>query len=401
MKHLGVTSVINDLHLSNNSTIGNNNLGDSLGSPLTPGVNFSSAYAFKTIEDLSRYHLNKRDNVRYARDSNDLTRQVEEYFSHFYDGSPAFIFNSGMAAISAALGVLLPTVSNVVTFGIYYRKTESLIKENCKKLGLYHVSCDSLDDVLSLKLKGETLFFVENFSNPFLRVVDIAELKKVFPGSKILLDSTLQGLMNNRTEIKYADIAVSSCTKYIGGHNDLLAGVLWVSEPRIVEEVWSHRSAYGTILDSFSAYFLLRSLRTYDLRMEKLLSNTAKVLEMLSESTAIEEIYYPFSFSNEDQSALSSAYSHTGGVVSFKVKDSVKLENNFGQLCSIKMAPSFGSVDTLIEIPLYMSQGGRGNESMGGKYDTTLMSNRFVRLSVGCEPIEYLNQDLNNLLCRN
>jgi cystathionine beta-lyase/cystathionine gamma-synthase len=397
MKKLGVTSVINNLHLSNNSTIGNNDLGDSLGSPLTPAINFSSAYAFKTIEDLNNYHLHKRDNTRYARDSNNLTRQVEEYFSHFYNGHPSFIFSSGMSAIATALGVLLPKVSNVVTFGIYYRKTESLIKENCMKLGLNHITCGSYEDVLSLEIKGKTLFFVENFSNPFLRVVNIPSLRKVFPDSKILLDFTLQGLMNNSNELEYADISVSSCTKYIGGHNDLLAGVLYTSDPNLVEEVWSHRSAYGSILDSFSAYFLLRSLRTYDLRIDKILTNTKKTLDLLSESNTIETIYYPFAFNNDDQASLSSAYSHSGGLISFKVKDHIKLEDNLEHLCSIKMAPSFGSIDSLIEIPLYMSQQVRGNNDSRGEYESVLISNRFVRLSVGCEPFEYLNNDLKKL----
>ena len=95
-----VTSYINDIHLSNNSTIGNNDLGKSLGSPLNPSINLSSAYAFKTVDELNEYHNNKRDNTRYARDGNELTRQTEEYFGHIFDNSTSFLFNSGMLSIS-------------------------------------------------------------------------------------------------------------------------------------------------------------------------------------------------------------------------------------------------------------------------------------------------------------
>ena len=88
-----VTSYINDIHLSNNSTIGNNDLGKALGSPLNPSINLSSAYAFKTVDELNEYHNNKRDNTRYARDGNELTRQTEEYFGHIFDNSTSFLFN--------------------------------------------------------------------------------------------------------------------------------------------------------------------------------------------------------------------------------------------------------------------------------------------------------------------
>ena len=96
-----VTSIINKSHLTNNSTLGNDSDIEVHGDPLNPSINFSSAYAFSSIDDLGNYHENKYDSVRYARDSNLIVRQLEKYFSYMHAESPSLLFNSGMAAISA------------------------------------------------------------------------------------------------------------------------------------------------------------------------------------------------------------------------------------------------------------------------------------------------------------
>lgn len=392
-----VTSYINNIHLSNNSTIGNNDLGKSLGSPLNPSINLSSAYAFKTISALNEYHDNKRDNTRYARDGNDLTRQTEEYFGHIFDNSTSFLFNSGMAAVSCALNVLYKKIDNIVTFGVFYRKTEALISEAADQYKIHYHNI--IDDDLSLlrSLSGKTLFFVENFSNPFLRVSDVENLKKECPDSYVILDATLQGLIPSENEAKYVDITVSSCTKYIGGHNDFLAGVLSTKNRDLAREVWDFRSANGAILGPLEAYLLLRSLRTYDLRVAKIEQNTDQVISFLKEHPKVKKIFYPFSFSNDDQAAMATQYCFHGGLISFQVVSDVNLEKNIGNLCSTKMAPSFGSVDSLVEIPFYMSKRVRGDVNQG-HYHSLRFSNKFVRFSVGCEPISFILNDLRILL---
>ena len=392
-----VTSYINDIHLSNNSTIGNNDLGKALGSPLNPSINLSSAYAFKTIDELNEYHNNTRDNTRYARDGNELTRQTEEYFGHIFDNSTSFLFNSGMAAVSCALNVLYSKIDNIITFGVFYRKTESLISHAAEQYKIHHHNIIDGDLSILNSLSGKTLFFVENFSNPFLRVTDVEQLKRECPDSYVILDSTLQGLIPSENEAKYIDITVSSCTKYIGGHNDFLAGVLSTKNTDFAREVWDFRSANGSILGSLEAYLLLRSLRTYDLRVAKVEQNTNQVISFLKKHSEIKKLFYPFSFSNDDQAEMANQYFFHGGVISFEVVSDVNLEKNISNLCSTKMAPSFGSVDSLVEIPFHMSKRVRGNA--GESYYHSLMcSNKFVRFSVGCEPISFILDDLKILL---
>jgi cystathionine gamma-lyase / homocysteine desulfhydrase len=392
-----VTSYLNDLHLSNNSTIGSNDLGKSIGNPLNPSINLSSAYAFRTIDELNEYHDNKRDNTRYARDGNDLARQAEEYFGHIFDKSTCFLFNSGMAAVSCALNVLYNKIDNIVTFGVFYRKSEVIISDAVKRFSINHLNV--VDDEFSIlsSLEGKTLFFIENFSNPFLRLTDVKKIKKEFPDSFIILDLTLQGLITNEEDSKHADIVVSSCTKYIGGHNDILAGVLSTKNKDLVKEVWDFRSSNGCILGSFESYLLLRSLRTYDLRIAQIEKNTNHVISFLKEHPKIKRIFYPFAFSNDDQAIMGKQYSFHGGVISFEVIDEVNLERNIGKLCSTKMAPSFGSVDSLIEIPFFMSKREKGKIDEK-HYHSLIFSKKFIRFSVGCEPFSYIYEDLNTLL---
>lgn len=394
-----LTSIINDLHLNNVYTFGNNAFGIPPGSPLTPSINFSSAYAFNSVDALCHYHENANDFVRYARDTNGIARQCEEYLSAALSQQTCFVFNSGMSAIDASLAVLLPKRDNIITFGIFYRKTEILIERYSALYQIKHIHYETAEEMLSsvtTDLMNRSTVLVENFSNPFLTVCDIEALKKQYPESLILLDFTMQGLINS-DQHNFADISVTSATKYIGGHNDFLAGAAFTKSKEFAQELWSTRSATGGILDPMSTFLLLRSLRTYDMRLMHQLENTKNILNILVKNKQVSNIFYPFEHENSSQSHLKKKFDHGGAVVSFEVTKNVNLEENIKELRSIKMAPSFGSVDTLMEIPAYMS---KRNDS--GKADDILSSlvksNKFIRLSVGCEPFSYLESDLEILL---
>jgi cystathionine beta-lyase/cystathionine gamma-synthase len=394
-----ITQIINDLHLNNEYTFGNNEFGVPPGSPLTPSINFSSAYAFNSIEALEEYHKNSNDFVRYARDTNGVARQCEEYLSATLSNQTCFVFNSGMSAIDASLAVLLPKRENVITFGVFYRKTQILIERYSKLYKIKHIHFETAEEMLSSvtsDLMNKSTVLIENFSNPFLTVLDIEPLKKQYPECIVLLDFSMQGLLNSNQH-RFADISVTSATKYIGGHNDFLAGAAFTSSNSLAEEIWSHRSSTGGILDPMSSLLMLRSFRTYDMRLENQVRNAQKILDNLSKNKLVKRIFYPFEYENADQSSIKSKFNHGGAVMSFEVIKNVNLEKNISKLRSIKMAPSFGSVDTLVEIPAYMSKRNDSDKPVKG-LSSLIKSNRFMRLSIGCEPFEYLEYDLEILL---
>jgi cystathionine gamma-synthase len=241
----------------------------------------------------------------------------------------------------------------------------------------------------------ETIILIESPSNPFLRLVDVEKVRSAQPNAKIILDITFQGLMNVDINFEHVDIVVSSCTKYIGGHNDLFGGFLATNSPEIFQLAWEERSMRGGIIDNNSAYLLFRSLRTYDIRMQKTLENTSLALEILQDHPNVLEIYYPGSHANADQKDLfSEKYRHGGGVITFEVSSGIDCEHNISKLNSSKMAPSFGSVDTLIELPASMSHYGKTEKEL-------LMlglTKNVVRLSVGHEPIQFIRNDLIALM---
>jgi cystathionine gamma-synthase len=197
------------------------------------------------------------------------------------------------------------------------------------------------------------------------------------------------------TNFESVDVVVSSCTKYIGGHNDVFGGFLATKFSKIFQIAWEERSMRGGIIDNHTAYLLFRSLRTYDIRMSRTLENTEMILKTLEESNKIVKIYYPGRYENADQNQLfAKTHSHGGGVVTFEVQNNIDCEHNIGLLHSSKMAPSFGSVDTLIELPASMSHYGKSDKELS---ELGLTKNT-VRLSVGHEPINFIQNDLKTLV---
>lgn len=392
-----VTELINASHLSTNSTIGAPTHIPIHGLPLVPSINLSAAYEFSSIDSLSQYYSAKTASVRYGRDSSQLVLQLETYISAMHGGYPCCLFQSGMAAINACIQVASKGRSTILTIGACYRKTLGLIEKKSAEIGASHIHLENFEEIHLLTLqKQDPLILIESPSNPFLKIVDIRRLKEIFPDSFLILDATLQGLLNDKVGLyNFADLTVASCTKYIGGHNDLLAGYVVASLPGIYQDIWETRSSCGGIIDNLSAYLLLRSLRTYDIRIATQLRNTELVLDFLSTNPLVEHIYYPGRFDNSHENEVfSDLYYHGGSLVTFKVSDAVSLEASIGTLLSTKMAPSFGSVDTLIEIPAYMSHWGKSKKEL----QTLGLDHRTVRLSVGLEPSDYIIKDLYRLL---
>ena len=393
MEH--VTKYINIAHLDTNSTIGSHKIESQHGSPLTPSINFSSAYAFRTVEDLISYHKDKYNSIRYTRDGTEIVFQVEKYFEFMYSKSKCILFESGMSAISSALSSVISNNCKVITFGNNYRKTKQVI-DRYEEMGVIEsINYIRYDDLKENPIKDKKIiFFIESPSNPFLRLANIVDIRKHYPNAIIILDFTLQGLLNDKNSFDFVDILVTSCTKYIGGHNDLIGGLVVLNTKKYYEKIWLYRSMHGGNLDATSTFLLLRSLRTYDMRISTIISNTKKVLKYLEKDESVMKIYYPGKYENFDQNDLyTSSLYHGGGVITIESAQGVDLKANIEKLKSIKMAPSFGSVDTLVEMPLYMSYWDASKENLC----SININERIVRLSIGCEPIEFIMSDIKRL----
>jgi cystathionine beta-lyase/cystathionine gamma-synthase len=367
--------------------------------PLVPPINFSAAYAYSDEGALGAYHNDKLRHHRYTRDSNALVTQLEGIFGHMIGGQ-AVAFSSGMGAIWSVLWTTAPEVDTYWTVGSFYRKTLANIDELCALTGRKHCNFATLEDMMAESEAHKTsvpLILLESPANPFLRLVDVGAVRAAFPKAVLLYDNTMAGLLNDTDEGmgEGADYVLSSCTKYIGGHNDLLGGVVATTDSKRHSKLWDVRSAQGGILDPFAAFLIFRSLKTYDVRMERILENAPKVLEFLDAHPMVETLYYPGMYENADQSEIAERnYRHRGGVITFVVSDKVDLALTHDRLHSSKMAPSFGSTDTLIERPATMSHAGKSPEQLA----SLGLSMQHIRLSVGMEPTRYIIADLERLL---
>jgi cystathionine beta-lyase/cystathionine gamma-synthase len=323
-----------------------------------------------------------------------LVSKIEEIFSYVMGGD-SVAFSSGMSAIWAVLWATAPEVESYITVGSFYRKTLSNIADICSLTGRHHINYPDLEALMSADLKGRPFILLESPANPFLRLVDVQAVRNTFPDATIMYDNTMAGLLNDRNYDTGADFVVCSCTKYIGGHNDVLGGIVSTPDPKKHLRLWEIRSSQGGILDPFAAFLIFRSLKTYDVRMARILENVEPVLEALESHNKVDSLYYPGRFANSDQADIASrCYYHGSGVITFEVSKDVDLTLSQLQLHSSKMAPSFGSTDTLIERPATMSHAGKTEEELS----LLGLSLRHIRLSVGMEPISYILSDIDRLL---
>lgn len=307
------------------------------------------AHSYFSAAALAAYHANPRGGHRYGRDSSPEVVAAERALEAWHPGYEAVLFGSGMAAIAAVFdtfggdGIALPAEC--------YRKAVPLAGDRARADG--------------------ALVWAESPSNPHLRLADYETLRDC--GRTVALDLTFAGLGNFRGD--FPAIIVHSLTKYACGHNDFLAGVVYARED-MAGAIWQRRSMAGGIPDPATARLLLRSLKTFDLRMERQVENASRVVGWLRERVA--HVFYP---------PASDWHYHGGAVISFRVPgtDPVELTDRLGSLRIIRMAPSFGAVDSMAEVPATMSR------APGVEPD-------LVRLSVGIEPVKDIIADLKRVL---
>lgn len=336
-------------------------------------IDLSAARSFYDADDLRRCHENKCQSVRYGRDGSTNTLEAEAWFEARYPERRALLFGSGMSACSALLDVMMDEGRTLYVPHEHYRKLKCVAV--AQKWSGYR-EYRTLDEIEPEK----ALIWVESPSNPHLKIADYDRLKELQQGDvRIVGDLTLAALDSYRGPVEF-DAEIHSCTKYAGGHNDVMAGVAIV-RPEWFEPLWERRSYAGGIADPFSSWLLTRSLETYDIRIQKQLENVQAVLAWLKERV---QTYYP----------ETAYHRHGGSVVSFRAGFTDGLTDRAGSLETIEMAPNFGGVRSLIEVCATMSHHGKTPQQL----KASGVEPDLVRLSVGIEPVEDIIADLERLL---
>ncbi len=365
---------------------------------ITTPIYQTSTFWFPDSESVAAYQEGRADREEYGRYGNPTWKAVERKLCELEGAEEAVLFASGMCAATTLFLALLPQGSHLVVTSDCYRRTRQFIRDYLSKLGVEATVIDPADNrQLAAALRDETaLFFTESPTNPYLRVTDVPEAVRVCHarGVRVVIDATFASPICYRPLAEGADFVLHSATKYLGGHNDLLAGVICGSAEQIAP-VRRAVGVLGGVLDAHAAWLLLRGLKTLALRMERHNANAQRIAEWLERQPKVRRVWYPGLASHPDHSTAIGCMSGFGGVVTFELDTDLEGAIRFTDACRVPyIAPSLGGVESLVEMPVLMSYWDveRAERLKMGITDS------LIRLSCGIEDPEDLLADFERAL---
>lgn len=353
-----------------------------------PAIVTSSSFTKRSLDDSPEY--------AYGRVGNPTRHAYETCIAQLERGCGAVACASGMAATATVLD-LLPKDSHVIVMAGVYGGTFRLMQDYRSKTSGLSASYIDLNDLEALagSLRDNTrLIWIETPTNPLLQLVDIQRVTEFARAHGVLtcVDNTFCSPWNQRPIEFGVDLVMHSASKYIGGHSDLIGGVVVAADEQLLARLRAISMAIGAVQGPFDCYLALRGLKTLDVRMERQCSNAAQIARVLSTHPQVEEVFYP-GLESHAQHALCKSQMRTGGaVVSLKLKADRKAMTPFiEQLSIFVLADSLGGVESMINHSYSMSHNSLSHEQ---KVSLGITEN-LVRLSIGLEHVDDLIADLN------
>ena len=327
---------------------------------LTDPIVCASTYSFENSQAIIDYIEQDQQRGEYGRYGNPGDWVVEQKLAALDGAEDGVLYSSGMAAIVGLFMTRLNQGDEVIFFDECYHRSREFCTKHLSRFGVVTrqvKACDyeAMEDAIN---ENTRLLVSESPTNPHLSVVDRERFATIGKKHQVdtLIDATLATPYNLRPIEYGVDYVLHSATKYLGGHNDLLAGVIVGSKEKL-EDVRKLRGIMGAINAPHSIYLLERGLKTFELRMERHNQNGQAVAEFLADHPAVEKVYYPGLESHPYYEVAQETMRGFGGLVTFLVKDADWRQTaNIVDHCKIaRIAPSLGGVETLIEQPLVMS----------------------------------------------
>ncbi|KAE9466590.1 hypothetical protein C3L33_01504, partial [Rhododendron williamsianum] len=362
---------------------------------LTTPIFNTSAYFFKTTAELIDFKEKRRASFEYGRYGNYTTVVAEEKISALEGAESTLISASGMTASIVMLLALVPAGGHIVTTTDCYRKTRIFIETILPKMGITATVIDPADiEGLESALNNNkvTLFFTESPTNPFLRCVDIELVSKLChdKGALVCIDGTFATPLNQKALSLGADIVLHSATKYIGGHNDVIAGCISGSE-KLISVVRNLHHILGGLLNPNAAYLIIRGMKTLHLRVQQQNSTGLRMAEVLEAHPKVNRVYYPGLPSHPEHQLANRQMTGFGGVVSFEVDGDLLKTAKFVDALKIPyIAPSFGGCESIVDQPAIMSY---WDLCQSDRAKFGILDN-LVRFSFGVEDFEDLKADV-------
>jgi len=369
---------------------------------LTTPIVQSSTYVFEDsaaiVEHMRRKETGEADRDEYGRYGNPTQRVVERKMARLEGGADALLFDCGMSAVSTTLLTWLSAGDHVILTNDCYRRTRQLCTTFLDRFGveLTIVPMSDADRFAEAVRPNTRLIFSETPTNPYLRILDIERTAAIARRHdlKLVVDVTFATPCNVKPLALGADLVIHSATKYLGGHNDLLAGVAVGDDP-LIAELRESQAVMGGVPDPHNAYLLLRGLKTLALRIERQNANGLRVARFLETQPQVRTVYYPGLPSHPDHDLAVRQMEGFGGVVSFELGGDFAQTARFIDALQIPyIGPSLGGVESIIEQPALMS-----HFALDPDERTAIgIKDELVRYALGIEDADDLIADLAQAL---
>jgi len=369
---------------------------------LTAGIAQTATFTFDDSSDLERYMRGEDadpEREEYGRYGNPTVREVERRLAALEGTDDAVLFSSGMAAITSTILALTKAGDHVVLFRDCYRRTRQFVGGMLGRFGVTSslVPPGDLAGLAKAITPATKLVISESPTNPYLSCVDLAGLVSVartHRGLRTIIDATFATPVNCRPAGFGIDLVIHSATKYLAGHNDVLAGVV-AGPQHLVSLVRDVRHVLGAVCDPHAAFLVGRGLKTLALRIERQNVTAASIARALERHPGILRVFYPGLSSHPDHVIAREQMRGFGGVVSFLLKGGGPAARRVVDGCKLaQIAPSLGGVETLIEQPAIMSY----FEMTPEERSAIGIEDGLVRLSVGIEEPRDILADLEKSL---
>jgi cystathionine gamma-synthase len=364
---------------------------------VTEPIAQTATYVFDSLSEFEEYKQGKRAHFEYGRYGNPTVSAAESKLAALDHAESALLFSSGMSAITTVMLAMLRSGQHIIIMEDCYRRTVQF----CDLLGKFGIESTRVppSDLAALEqaVRPETrLLLAESPTNPHLHVAD---LEKIVPFAKehrlrVLIDSTFATPINQCPLDYGVDLVVHSCTKYLGGHNDLMAGSV-CGKAGIVSAIKEFRDVVGTNSDPNTAWLLIRGIKTLALRMQQQNTSAQTIAEYLEGHDKVQRVFYPGLASHPDHAIAKAQMKGFGGVVSFEIDGDRERTRQFVEALQIPyLAPSLGGAETLVSHPATVSYSDLSEEdrlAIG-------ITDQLVRYSVGIEDCADLIADFDQAL---
>ena len=333
----------------------------------------------------------------YSRTGNPTRHALEELIKELESGVRGFAFSSGMAAITAVM-MLFKSGDHIIFTDDVYGGTFRVVSRVLNTFGIQSsfIDTSNLDEVKNEIHPHTKAIFLETPTNPLLKVTDIeatVNLAKQFQLLSIVDNTFATPYWQNPLELG-CDLVLHSATKYLGGHSDVVAGLVVAGNDTLASDLHFIQNSTGGVLGPHDSWLLIRGMKTLGIRMEEHENNAKKIVSFLEKHPKVKKVYYPGLPTHPQHLTAKVQMRGFGAMISFEVVGEVEVENILKNLKYFTLAESLGAVESLISVPSKMTHASipvERREELG-------ISDSLIRISVGLEDVDDLIEDLDHSL---